>query len=74
MASLIAALDITPEQAQERLSAAGLTTPRASVASSLSFGMQSLGSQVSEMSDAETIDEENYRRFPLPPNHEHEER
>lgn len=64
MASLIAALDITPEQAQERLSAAAFPTPRASAASSLSFGMHS---KISEVSESETIDEENYRRFPLPP-------
>ena len=82
------ALDITPEQAAERLSAAGMPTPRASAASSLNFGaglgvfgsggrrLSSTGAseyssqtetETDADTDADTVDEERYRRFPLPP-------
>ncbi|THH07326.1 hypothetical protein EW145_g3466 [Phellinidium pouzarii] len=62
MASLIAALDISPQEAQERLSAAVLPTPRVSTASAASFGVQSFESRTSEATDVA-----RYGRFPLPP-------
>lgn len=67
MASLIAALNISPEEARERLSAAVLPTPRASAASALSFGAPSAVTNESNYSESETLDEAGYRRFPLPP-------
>ncbi|EJD07144.1 uncharacterized protein FOMMEDRAFT_17615 [Fomitiporia mediterranea MF3/22] len=57
MASLIAALNISQDEARERLSAAITPTPRESAASGYSLGMQS-----TESKDSEALDE-----FPLPP-------
>ncbi|OCB91334.1 hypothetical protein A7U60_g1416 [Sanghuangporus baumii] len=60
MASLIAALNITQEEARERLSAASTPTPRESTASGYSLGLQSDESKVS-------LDEASFKQFPLPP-------
>ena len=60
MASLIAALNITQEEARERLSAAIAPTPRESTASGFSLGLQSDESKVS-------LDEASFKQFPLPP-------
>ncbi|KAL5504434.1 hypothetical protein ACEPAH_8509 [Sanghuangporus vaninii] len=60
MASLIAALNITQEEARERLSAAITPTPRESAASGYSLGLQSDESKVS-------LDEASFKQFPLPP-------
>ncbi|KAL5525485.1 hypothetical protein ACEPAG_6821 [Sanghuangporus baumii] len=60
MASLIAALNITQDEAHERLSAAITPTSRESAASGYSLGLQSDESKVS-------LDEASFKQFPLPP-------
>lgn len=67
MASLIAALNISPEEARERLSAAILPTPRASAASGLSIGTPSVLTNESNNTESGALDEAGFRRFPLPP-------
>ncbi|KAH8112624.1 hypothetical protein DFH11DRAFT_1605999 [Phellopilus nigrolimitatus] len=69
MASLIAALNISPEEARSRLSAAVLPTPRVSAVSAVSglSGLSTYTSQTASEVDAFALDDERYRRFPLPP-------
>jgi hypothetical protein len=66
IASLIAALDISHEEARERLSAAALPTPRASDMSGLSYATETgeAGSEYSQPAERESV---GTGRFPMPP-------
>ncbi|KAI5119972.1 hypothetical protein M0805_004351 [Coniferiporia weirii] len=66
LASLIAALNISPQEARERLSAAVMPTPRTSGMSFIAPSFNTIESSTSE-ADTVVLDGESYRRFPLPP-------